>query len=153
MMSARPRAHRRPRGELRDYAQERLRRINWLRIFGDAPGKGAIVAFEMKGAHAHDVATVIDRPGRGGARRHPLRPAADGAIRRDVDLPGFLRPLQYLEEVDALAEALIKAAGFVRVMRRSPMADGSHSHRRRNRPNAPTGSRQPAASRRRRSSG
>ena len=37
--------------------------MNSLRIFGRAKGKGAIVAFEMKGAHAHDVATVIDRQG------------------------------------------------------------------------------------------
>jgi cysteine desulfurase/selenocysteine lyase len=35
--------------------------INSIRIFGTAKDKGAIVSFEMKGAHAHDVATVIDR--------------------------------------------------------------------------------------------
>jgi cysteine desulfurase / selenocysteine lyase len=45
------------------YAQQRLSAMNSLRIFGKAKGKGAIVAFEMKGAHAHDVATVIDRAG------------------------------------------------------------------------------------------
>ena len=40
-----------------------FKRMNSIRIIGDAPGKGAIVSFEMKGAHAHDVATVIDRSG------------------------------------------------------------------------------------------
>jgi cysteine desulfurase/selenocysteine lyase len=45
------------------YAHERLGAINSLRIFGSAPGKGPIVAFTMQGAHAHDVATVIDRAG------------------------------------------------------------------------------------------
>ena len=45
------------------YAMERLSELNSLRIFGTAPGKGAIVAFEMQGAHAHDVATIIDRSG------------------------------------------------------------------------------------------
>ena len=35
-----------------DYAHERLRSINSLRIFGDAPGKGAIVSFELQGIHA-----------------------------------------------------------------------------------------------------
>ncbi len=49
--------------DLRDYAHERLRAINSLRIFGDAPGKGAIVSFEMEGIHAHDVSMVIDRSG------------------------------------------------------------------------------------------
>jgi cysteine desulfurase / selenocysteine lyase len=48
---------------LRDYAMERLGAMNTLRIFGRAADKGAIVSFEMKGAHAHDVATVIDRSG------------------------------------------------------------------------------------------
>jgi cysteine desulfurase/selenocysteine lyase len=45
------------------YAQDKLREINSLRIIGTAAGKGAIVSFEMKSAHAHDFATVIDRAG------------------------------------------------------------------------------------------
>ncbi len=45
------------------YAQEQLSALNYIRIFGHATGKGAIIAFEMKGAHAHDVSTIIDREG------------------------------------------------------------------------------------------
>jgi cysteine desulfurase / selenocysteine lyase len=45
------------------YAHERLRELNSIRIFGHAKDKGPIVAFEMKGAHPHDVATIIDRSG------------------------------------------------------------------------------------------
>jgi cysteine desulfurase / selenocysteine lyase len=45
------------------YAHERLGALNSIRIIGRAKGKGAIIAFEMQGAHAHDVATVIDRQG------------------------------------------------------------------------------------------
>jgi cysteine desulfurase/selenocysteine lyase len=45
------------------YATERLREINSLRIIGNARDKGAIISFEMKGAHPHDIATVIDRSG------------------------------------------------------------------------------------------
>ena len=45
------------------YAQERLSAINSLRIIGTAPEKGPILSFTMKGAHAHDVATLIDRSG------------------------------------------------------------------------------------------
>jgi cysteine desulfurase/selenocysteine lyase len=48
---------------LRDYAHERLTALNSIRIIGKAQAKGAIISFEMKGAHAHDVATVIDRSG------------------------------------------------------------------------------------------
>jgi len=49
--------------EVADYAAEKLKRINSLRLIGDAPGKGGIFSFEMKGAHAHDVATILDRYG------------------------------------------------------------------------------------------
>jgi cysteine desulfurase/selenocysteine lyase len=49
--------------DLRDYAMARLSEVNSLRIFGRARDKGAIVSFNMEGAHAHDVATVIDRAG------------------------------------------------------------------------------------------
>jgi cysteine desulfurase / selenocysteine lyase len=57
---ARIRAH---EDDLRAYAHERLGALNSLRLIGEAPGKGPIVAFTMHGAHAHDVATIIDRFG------------------------------------------------------------------------------------------
>ncbi|SFM45873.1 cysteine desulfurase [Pleomorphomonas diazotrophica] len=49
--------------DLRDYAMQRLGEMNSVRIYGTTKEKGAIVAFSMNGAHAHDVATVIDRSG------------------------------------------------------------------------------------------
>jgi cysteine desulfurase/selenocysteine lyase len=42
---------------------ERLRAINGVRLYGQAPDKGAIVAFSMEGAHPHDIAQVLDRQG------------------------------------------------------------------------------------------
>ena len=57
---ARIRAH---EEALSAYAHERLSRINALTVVGTAPGKGPILAFNMQGAHAHDVATLIDRSG------------------------------------------------------------------------------------------
>ena len=45
------------------YATEQLSKINSLRIFGTAAGKGAIISFELEGIHAHDVSMVIDRAG------------------------------------------------------------------------------------------
>jgi cysteine desulfurase/selenocysteine lyase len=57
---ARIRAH---EGALVKYAHERLGAINSLRIIGQAAEKGPIVSFEIKGAHPHDVATIIDREG------------------------------------------------------------------------------------------
>ena len=40
-----------------------VREFNWLRVIGDAPGKGAILSFEAEGMHAHDLATILDREG------------------------------------------------------------------------------------------
>ena len=45
------------------YAMERLGELNWLRVIGRAEDKGAIISFEMDGAHAHDVSTILDRHG------------------------------------------------------------------------------------------
>jgi cysteine desulfurase/selenocysteine lyase len=45
------------------YARQRLGELNSVRVFGDAQEKGAILSFDVKGAHPHDVATVIDRSG------------------------------------------------------------------------------------------
>lgn len=91
------------------YAHERLRAMNSLRIIGEARGKGAIISFEMKGAHAHDVATVIDRQGvavRAGT--HCAMPLLDrfgvtSTCRASFGL------YNTMAEVDKLAEALRKA--------------------------------------------
>ena len=36
---------------------------NWLTEIGRAPGKGAIFSFAVEGAHAHDIAQILDRYG------------------------------------------------------------------------------------------
>jgi cysteine desulfurase/selenocysteine lyase len=42
---------------------DRLAGLNWITVQGTAPGKGAIISFTMEGAHAHDVATLLDQQG------------------------------------------------------------------------------------------
>ena len=42
---------------------EGLLHHNDVRIVGDAPGKGAIVSFDVKGMHSHDLAQLMDRYG------------------------------------------------------------------------------------------
>ncbi|MGH6811515.1 MAG: cysteine desulfurase [Methylocella sp.] len=97
---------------LSNYAHERLSRINSLRIFGHAKGKGAIISFNMDGAHAHDVATVLDRCGvavRAGTHcAQPLlsRFGVTSTCRASFAL------YNTFEEVDKLAGALIKAEGL-----------------------------------------
>ncbi|HEX3700149.1 MAG TPA: cysteine desulfurase [Phenylobacterium sp.] len=43
--------------------REGLDGANWLKVLGEAPGKGAILSFTVDGAHAHDVAQILDRYG------------------------------------------------------------------------------------------
>ncbi len=97
---------------LSNYAHERLSRINSLRVFGQAKGKGGIISFNMDGAHAHDVATVLDRCGvavRAGTHcAQPLlsRFGVTSTCRASFAL------YNTFEEVDKLAGALIKAQGL-----------------------------------------
>lgn len=91
------------------YAHERLGAMNSVRIIGRATGKGPILSFEMKGAHAHDVATVVDRQGvavRAGT--HCAMPLLDrfGATSTCRASFGLYNTRA---EVDKLAEALQKA--------------------------------------------
>jgi len=91
------------------YAHERLGAINSLRIIGTARGKGPILSFTMEGTHAHDIATLIDRSGvavRAGTHcAMPLlkRFGVTSTCRASFAL------YNTRAEVDALAEALVKA--------------------------------------------
>ncbi|GAB5431854.1 MAG: cysteine desulfurase [Epibacterium sp.] len=50
--------------DLRDYASERFKGLNWLNIQGHAPGKAAIFSLSLEGAaHAHDISTILDKKG------------------------------------------------------------------------------------------
>jgi cysteine desulfurase / selenocysteine lyase len=45
------------------YLMDQLRVIEGLRVFGTAPEKAAVVSFVVEGAHAHDLATLLDLEG------------------------------------------------------------------------------------------
>ncbi len=49
--------------ELLAHATEELSKISQVRLFGQAPQKGALVTFEIEGIHPHDVSTLLDRAG------------------------------------------------------------------------------------------
>ena len=85
---------------------------NWLTELGSAPGKGAIFAFNMEGAHAHDVAQVLDRYGiavRAGTHcAEPLmrRFGVTGSVRASFAL------YNTLEEADSFVDALNRTRTF-----------------------------------------
>jgi cysteine desulfurase/selenocysteine lyase len=95
--------------DLLSYATERLREINSLRIIGTAKGKGPVISFEMKGAHPHDIATVIDRGGiavRAGT--HCVMPLLE-RFNVTATCRASFGMYNTRAEVDQLAQALIKA--------------------------------------------
>jgi cysteine desulfurase/selenocysteine lyase len=92
--------------------KERLNGANWLTEIGAAPGKGAIFAFNMAGAHAHDVAQILDRYGvavRAGTHcAEPLmrRFGVTSSARASFGL------YNTLEEADAFVDALTQTRTF-----------------------------------------
>jgi cysteine desulfurase / selenocysteine lyase len=93
-------------------AREGVREMNGVSILGDAPGKGAILAFTVEGAHPHDIAQVLDRYGvavRAGTHcAEPLmrRLGVTASARASFAL------YNSLEEVDLFLDALRKAQSF-----------------------------------------
>lgn len=49
--------------ELLHYATQQLQSIAGLRIIGEAKNKAAVISFLVEGAHAHDLATLLDLEG------------------------------------------------------------------------------------------
>ena len=92
--------------------RERLNGANWLRVLGEAPGKGAILSFTVEGAHAHDVAQILDRYGvavRAGTHcAEPLmrRFGVTSSARASFAL--YNTP----EEADSFVDALTKTQAF-----------------------------------------
>ena len=86
-----------------------LRQVNGIRIHGEAPGKGAVLAFSLEGAHPHDLAQILDRYGVAiRAGHHCAQP-----LMQHLGVPATARASFALYntevEVDALGEALAKA--------------------------------------------
>ena len=48
---------------LRDYAVAKLAELDFVEVQGTTADKGAIFSFTMKGAHAHDISTIVDQKG------------------------------------------------------------------------------------------
>ena len=93
-------------------AVDRLQGQNWLRILGQTERKGAILTFAVEGAHAHDVAQIMDRYGvavRAGT--HCAEPLAKRLGVTSSTRASFAL-YNTMEDADAFVDALIKARNF-----------------------------------------
>jgi cysteine desulfurase / selenocysteine lyase len=98
--------------DLTHYAHEVLSTLEGLKIYGRAPDKGPIVAFNLDNAHAHDVATVIDRSGvavRAGT--HCAMPLL-AQFGQTSSCRASFALYNTRSEIDRLAEVLVRARGL-----------------------------------------
>jgi len=90
------------------HATAQLQAIPGLRIFGSARDKAAVISFAVEGAHAHDLATLLDLEGiavRSGHHcAHPLMAQLGVAATCRASLAFFNTP----GEIDALGHAIAK---------------------------------------------
>ncbi|TXH80204.1 MAG: aminotransferase class V-fold PLP-dependent enzyme, partial [Pseudoxanthomonas sp.] len=99
--------------ELLAHFTDELRRVDGLRIIGEAPEKAAVVSFLIDGAHAHDLATLLDLEGvavRSGQHcAHPLLQFYGVAATLRASFAFY----NTHEEVDAFIAALKKARALL----------------------------------------
>lgn len=98
---------------LLDYATSEIKKIEGVRIVGEAKKKASVLSFVMEGAHPHDLGTLLDRQGiaiRTG--HHCTQP-----LMKRMGVPATARAsfsvYNTLEEVDAFIKALKKAKEFL----------------------------------------
>ena len=97
---------------LTDHALVRLSAVPGLRILGAAQDRGGVFSFTMQGAHAHDIATLLDRQGiavrAGNHCAEPLmrRLGVDSSARASCGI------YTTLEEIDVLADTLERVREF-----------------------------------------
>jgi len=98
--------------DLTDHAMARLSAIPGLRILGSAQDRGSVFSFTMEGAHAHDVATLLDRAGiairAGNHCAEPLmhRLGVDSSARASFGI------YTTEGEIDVLADTLLRVREF-----------------------------------------
>jgi cysteine desulfurase / selenocysteine lyase len=93
-------------------AYDGLKMINSVRIYGEVEDKGSILTFSLKGAHAHDIAQILDRYNiavRAGTHcAEPLmsRLGVTSTVRASIAL------YNTEAEIDALVSGVAKAQSF-----------------------------------------
>ena len=97
---------------LTNHALTRLAEVRGLRVLGQAQDRGGVISFTLEGAHAHDVATLLDRNGiavrAGNHCAEPLmrRLGVDSTARASFGI------YTTMGEIDALADTLERVRVF-----------------------------------------
>jgi cysteine desulfurase/selenocysteine lyase len=98
---------------LTEHALARLAEVPGLTVLGRAQDRGGVVSFTMDGAHAHDVATLLDRQGiavrAGNHCAEPLMNRLGVASTARASFGVYTT----LQEIDVLAETLTRVREFL----------------------------------------
>ncbi len=94
---------------LRDRLMDELRTMNWVQLYGQAADKGAIVAFNLAGAHPHDVAQILDRQGVAVRAGHHCAQPLMARLGVNATARASFACYNKMEEIDVFLEALHKA--------------------------------------------
>ncbi|MBS0639123.1 MAG: cysteine desulfurase [Acetobacteraceae bacterium] len=97
---------------LTEHALARLSTIKGLTIIGQAQDRGGVISFAMDGAHAHDVATLLDRQGIAVRAGHHCAEPLMQRLNLDSTARASFGVYTTHEEVDALATGLERVRSF-----------------------------------------
>lgn len=91
---------------LTDYALGALSQIEGLKILGQAQDRGGVISFVMKDAHAHDIATLLDRQGIAVRAGHHCAEPLMGRLGVNSTARATFGVYTMTEEIDALVTGL-----------------------------------------------
>ncbi|HEX4366961.1 MAG TPA: SufS family cysteine desulfurase [Rhodopila sp.] len=97
---------------LTEHALARLAPIEGVRIIGQAQDRGGVISFVLENAHAHDVATLLDRQGIAVRAGHHCAEPLMHRFNLDSTARASFGIYTTLAEVDALADGLIRVREF-----------------------------------------
>jgi cysteine desulfurase/selenocysteine lyase len=97
---------------LTDHALAALSAIEGLHIIGRAQDRGGVISFTMDGAHAHDIATLLDRNGIAVRAGHHCAEPLMHRLGLDSTARASFALYTTHAEIDALAESLERVRTF-----------------------------------------
>ena len=97
---------------LTEHALSRLSRIEGVRILGQAQDRGGVVSFTLDKAHAHDVATLLDRQGVAVRAGHHCAEPLMHRFGLDSTARASFGVYTTREEIDVLADTLTRVREF-----------------------------------------
>jgi len=97
---------------LTEHALARLSAIEGLKIIGSAQDRGGVVSFTLEGAHAHDVATLLDRQGIAVRAGHHCAEPLMRRLGLDSTARASFGIYTTMAEIDALADTLDRVRAF-----------------------------------------